>query len=538
MSLIRFHNLAKQFDSGLVFREVYFRLERGDRVGLIGKNGVGKTTALRLILGQEEPSSGTVEIESGVRIGYFSQFSQLRGEDTVLEVLERLFAHVHAIQAELDQINETLADPPTGAELDRLLQRQAELFDAMDRCEGWTYRNRIDTVLTKLGFNAAHRERSIEQLSGGWRNRAALAQILLQAPDVLLMDEPTNYLDVAGLAWVEEWFRSLRGALIVVSHDRHFLDKVVNRVVEIENYHFQEYKGSFSDYVHQKQTRLKTLERQFQHEGELLAYEAEAIHDRSEAARNPSRALKRKLANVKRQVEPRPVDRIITGIYSNLHVPNNLCRAEGIAKAYDDQILFMDLSFEVQRGDRVAVLGPNGCGKSTLLQVLVEDKEPDEGRVVWSKAASFVHYNEVFEQLDPNDTVTHAVNIVGIAYRAPRKRVNRFLSLMQFSEMDLQQRIGTLSGGQRARVALAQCLLSGAGLILLDEPTNHLDLTSTQVMERALIHFPGAVVVVSHDRFFIDKVATRLLVFEDEGVVREVAGNWTIWQASQNRDPG
>jgi ATP-binding cassette subfamily F protein 3 len=535
MSLIRFHNLSKQFDSGLIFREVYFRLERGDRVGLIGKNGVGKTTALKLILGQEEPSSGTVEIETGVRIGYFSQFSQLSGEDTVLQVLDRLFAEVHAIEAELNQIGDALVDPAADTEQDQLLNRQSELFEEMERCEGWTYANRIDTVLTKLGFSEADRQRPIEQLSGGWRNRAALAEILLQEPEVLLMDEPTNYLDVAGLAWIEEWFRGLRGALIVVSHDRHFLDKVVNRVVEIENYHFQEYKGSFTDYVHQKRTRLKTLERQFQHEGELLAYEAEAIHDRREAARNPSRALKRKLASVKKQAEPRPVDRIITDLYHNLYVPNKLCRAEAIAKAYDDQILFLDLSFEVQRGDRVAVLGPNGCGKSTLLRVLTEDEEPDEGRVVWSKAASFVHYNEVFEQLDPNDTVTHAVNVVGIAYRAPRKRVNRFLSLMQFSEMDLQQRISTLSGGQRARVALAQCLLSGASLILLDEPTNHLDLTSTQVMERALVHFPGAVVVVSHDRFFIDKVATRLLVFEDEGEVKEVAGNWTIWQASLSR---
>ena len=537
MSLIRFHNLSKRYDSGLVFREVYFRLERGDRVGLIGKNGVGKTTALKLILAQEEPSEGTIEIEAGVRIGYFSQFSRLSGQDTVIEVLERLFAHVHAIEAELGEIGDALAASPTDVELDRLLHRQAELFEAMDRCEGWTYTNRIDTVLTKLGFSTAHREQPIEQLSGGWRNRAALAEILLQEPDVLLMDEPTNYLDVAGLTWIEEWFHSLRGALIVVSHDRHFLDKVVNRVVEIENHHFQEYMGSFSDYVQQKQTRLKSLERQFQHEGELLAFEAEAIQDRREAAHNPSRALKRKLANVKKQVEPRPVDRIITGIYQHLYVPNKLCRAESIAKAYDDQILFVDLSFEVQRGDRVAVLGPNGCGKSTLLRVLVEDEEPDEGRIVWSKAASFVHYNEVFEQLDPNDTVTHAVNVVGLAYKAPRKSVNRFLELMQFSEMDLQQRIGTLSGGQRARVALAQCLLSGAGLILLDEPTNHLDLTSTQVMERALVHFPGAVVVVSHDRFFIDKVATRLLVFEDEGEVNEIAGNWTIWQASQNRDP-
>jgi ATP-binding cassette subfamily F protein 3 len=226
----------------------------------------------------------------------------------------------------------------------------------------------------------------------------------------------------------------------------------------------------------------------------------------------------------------------VTGIYERLYVPNKLCRAEAISKAYNGNTLFVDLSFEIQRRDRVAVLGPNGCGKTTLLNVLTEQEAADAGRVVWSKAAEYIYYNQVFDELDLNDTVTHAVNLVGLAYHAPRKRVNRFLSLLQFSEMDLKQRVGTLSGGQRARVALAQCLLSGAGLIVLDEPTNHLDMTSTQVMERALLHFPGAVVVVSHDRFFIDKVATRLLVFEGDGHVSEVAGNWTIWQASLQRE--
>jgi ATP-binding cassette subfamily F protein 3 len=362
-----------------------------------------------------------------------------------------------------------------------------------------------------------------------------LAKILLEGPDVLLMDEPTNYLDIEGLLWLEEWFQKLRGALLVVSHDRHFLDRVVDRIVEIENYHTQEYKGNFTQYVREKPLRIKSLERQFRHEEELLAYEAEAIADRREAARDPSRALKRRLANIKKRARPRPVDKIVTDIYANLYVANKLCRVEAISKAYDGQILFRDLSFEIQRRDRIAVVGPNGCGKTTLLRVLTQDEMPDSGRIVWSKAVEYIYYNQVFDELDMSDTVTHAVNVVGLAYHAPRKRVNRFLSLLQFSEMDLRQQIGTLSGGQRARVALAQCLLSGAGAILLDEPTNHLDLPSAQVMERALVHFPGAVVVVSHDRFFIDKVATRLLVFAGAGRVREVAGNWTIWQASRNR---
>jgi ATP-binding cassette subfamily F protein 3 len=535
MSLIRFKNVTKRYDDNLILRDVYFRLEQGDRVGLIGKNGAGKTTALKLILGQEEPSEGTIEIDPGLGIGYFSQFSELSGDRTILETLDELFTDIHALEAELAEINAALARPPEGTALERLLHRQADLFEEMERRDGWTYQNKIDTVLTKLSFSDVHRHLAIDQLSGGWRNRAALAKILLEGPDVVLMDEPTNFLDVSGLEWLEEWFRGHSGALLIVSHDRHFLDRVVNRIVEIDNYHFQEYAGDFTEFVRQKRIRLKSLERQFKHEEELLAFELEAIQDRQEAARNPSRALKRRLANIKKQVEPRPVDRIVTGIYRNLYVPTKLCRVEDISKTYDGQTLFRGLSFEIQRQDRIAVLGPNGCGKTTLLRVLTEGEEPDTGRVLWGKAIEYIYYNSVFEKLNLRDTVTHAVNVVGLAYAAPRKQVNRFLSLMQFSEMDLKQRIGTLSGGQRARVALAQCLLSGAGTIVLDEPTNHLDLTSTQVMERALVHFPGAIVVVSHDRFFIDKVATRLLIFEGQSQVRQVAGNWTIWKASQSQ---
>jgi ATP-binding cassette, subfamily F, member 3 len=355
---------------------------------------------------------------------------------------------------------------------------------------------------------------------------------------VLLMDEPTNFLDVEGLAWLESWFHDFPGALIVVSHDRQFIDRVVTRIVEIENYHFQEYQGGYTHYVREKPMRIKSLERQYEHEETLLAYEAEAIADRQEALKDPGRALKRKLVNIRKSANPRPVDKIITDVYDRLYVPNDICRAESLAKRYDDRVLFEALSFEVHKGDRIAVLGPNGCGKTTLLRTLVESEPPDSGRIVWGKGVGYAYYNQIFAELELNDTVTHAVNVVGLAYDAPRRQVNRFLAMMQFSEMDLTQRIGTLSGGQRARVALAKTLLSGAALVILDEPTNHLDLTSTQVMERALAHFPGAVVVVSHDRFFIDKVATRLLLFEDAGVpghVREVNGNWTIYQAMQAR---
>jgi len=531
MSLVRLHNVSKKYDSKLIFHEVFFRLSKGDRVGLIGKNGVGKTTILKLILGQEEPTLGTVELDKDVRIGYFSQFSELNGEMTIQQVLEDVFSDICAIENELLDIEKSLKKSPQGKQLQQLIDRQSRLLEEMEHRDGWTYQTRIDTVLSVLGFSDAYRDRPIDQLSGGWRNRSALAKILLEEPDVLLMDEPTNYLDIAGIEWLEDWFKKLRGALIIVSHDRHFLDLVVNRIVEIENYHFQEYEGNFTQYIREKRIRIKTLERQFQHEEELLAYESEAIADRDEMKKDPSKALKSKLAKIKKRIEPRPVDKIITDLYYGIRVGNKLCRIEGISKAYNGQTLFRNVSMDIGRGDRIAVIGSNGCGKTTLLRILTGGELSDTGEIDWEKNVVCSYYNQVLEELDLNDSVTHTVNVVNLAYSAPRKMVNRFLSLMQFSDMDIEQKIGTLSGGQRARVALAKCLLSGASVIVLDEPTNHLDLTSTQVMERALVHFPGAVVVASHDRFFIDKIATRLLIFEDSDKLREFNGNWTLYQA-------
>ncbi len=515
MSLIRLNDVTVAYDGKPVLREAFFRLENGERVGLIGRNGSGKSTILKLVLSQVEPSSGTVALENGTRIGYFSQFSELNGESTITEVLNELFTEARAAESELAEIDVSIANGPSADQLDQLIHRQSDLFAIMDRLDGWDYPRAIDTVLTTLGFNEAHRVCPIDSLSGGWRNRAALAKILLEQPDVLLLDEPTNFLDVQGVEWLESWFSSFTGAAIIVSHDRQFLDAVVTRIVEVENYHLHEYPGNFAQYVVEKQFRLKTLESQFAHEAELLAFEAEGIADRREAKKAASRGLDRKLAMIKKSRAPRPVDRIITDIYGGLHIKDTLCRVEGLAKAYDDHQLFSGLSFELRRSDRLAVIGTNGSGKSTLLRILTGTERQDSGTVTWTKGSGVVSYNQVLAELDPNDTVVHAVNAMpdSLALTATRKSVGRFLAMFQFSEADLKQRIGSLSGGQQARVAMSMCLLSGASVLVLDEPTNHLDLSSTQVMERALAHFPGAVIVVSHDRFFTDKVANRRILF-------------------------
>ncbi len=521
MSWVRVRNVTKRFDSNVALREVDFTLTDGDRVGLIGRNGSGKSTLLELILGRDDPTEGTIEVTDGIDIGYFSQFSELSGDRSIWAILTDAFADVHETQERLDAIGAAMGDGPDADTMTALIDEQGELFERMEALDGWTYENRIDTVLSKLGFNEERRHLPLDALSGGWRNRAALARLLLQAPQILLLDEPTNYLDLDGVRWIENWLSSFRGAVLLVSHDRAFLDSVVTRIVEVEHHRLHEYDGDYSYYVNKRQSRLKTLERLFEHEEALLAYEQEAITDRREAARNPSRALEKRLAGIKKRKTSRPVDQVITTIYDDLHVSDDLCRVEDLSKSYGDHTLFEGLSFTLHRRDRLAIVGANGSGKSTLLDVLSGDTEPDSGRVTWIKGAGFISHNQVVERLDAADTVAHAVGAApnSLAFSATKKSVNRFLTLLQFSEMDLKARIGTLSGGQRARVALAQCLLSGSSVIILDEPTNHLDITSAQVMERALTHFPGAVVVVSHDRFFIDKLADRLLVFDGAGGV-------------------
>lgn len=525
LSWIRLKSISKSYDRVSIFREIHFKLTSGDKVGLVGQNGVGKTTLIKLILGEEEPDDGTVDITDGIKIGYFSQFSELDSETTVHDELVALFPEVHALEAEMDEVNAGFLDGPDEAEMMRLVDRQSELLEAQDRAGSWTYENDIDVVLTRLGFSDEDRRLPIGQLSGGWRNRAALAKVLLQQPQVLLMDEPTNYLDIAGLRWLEDWFQKFSGALIVISHDRQFLEAVCNRIVEVENRQLYEYDGGFANYIQKKQMRIKTLEREFAHESELLAYEQEAISNRKQLAKNPSPALRRRLAKIKKSGSPRPVDRIVTEIYADLYVKDELCKVAGLGMAFDERILFEDLSFEVGRGDRIAILGPNGCGKTTLLSALCGERPPNlSGEINWTSGTTYVSFNQVVDELDLNDTVGHAVSAMpdSLAFHATKKSVNRFLGLFQFSEMDRATKIGQLSGGQAARVALAQCLLSGASVIVLDEPTNHLDMQSTQVMERALAHFPGAVLVVSHDRFFIDKVANRVLSFDGEGGVGEL----------------
>lgn len=548
MSLVRLKRVTfRHGDGKAVLRDVSFRVGRGERVALLGTNGSGKTTLLRLIAGHLDPEAGSVDRDDSVRLAYFSQHTDIPDDVTPIEVLESVVADHLALDDELASIERQLSAGQ--GDVEALVQRQHDLLEVMEAEGGWDVRRRIDTVLSKLGFDEVHRSRPASELSGGWRNRAALARLLLEEPDLVLLDEPTNYLDVDGIAWLETWMRSLGGAAVIASHDRHFLDQVATRIVEVESASLDEYPGSFSEYVRLKDSRRKALEKRSRVEAELWAFELAAISDRRAAAKDPSRFLKRRLADIKKDVTPPLVDQVFTDLYGRLRIGDRLGRTENLTIERGGRVLVRDLDLEITRGSRIGIIGPNGCGKSSLLAVLAGDVEPTAGRVLQPQGGQYptsgrvvrppgllwVSFAAVRDGLDPNQSLSHAVNTAPMVETAPRKQVHRFLEMLQFTELDLRKLIRDLSGGQQARAALAVCLLSGAGVLLADEPTNHLDLTSTQVMERALVQFPGAVIVVSHDRFFLDKVVNRLLVFEGQGRVRHIEGTWTTWDTQRRR---
>ncbi|MCA1845386.1 MAG: ATP-binding cassette domain-containing protein [Actinobacteria bacterium] len=510
----------------VVLRAVSMRVEPRDRVALLGANGAGKTTLLCLLGGELDPVEGTVDRDEGLHIAYFSQFSDVPDDASALELLEQAAAHHLSLDEELAEIETSLGRE--GAPIEQLLARQQELLAEMEHTGGWDVRRRIETVLTRLGFDDELAMRPARQLSSGWRNRAALAPVLMDPPDVVLFDEPTNYLDIEGIAWLESWIRALPGAAVMASHDRHFVDQVADRIVEVAAASLDDYPVSFTEYVRQRPLRERALEKRSRIEAELWAFEADAIRDREEMRRHPSKRLHRKLANIKKDTTPPEVDQVLTGLYARLQVGERLGRGEALGMVRGGRTLFQDLDLEVVKGDRIGIVGPNGCGKSTLLALLLGDEEPAAGRVVVPPGVEWLSFEATRAALDPSSTLTWAVNRTDMVRTAPRKQVNRFLEMLRFTDLDLRKRIGDLSGGQQARAALAICLLSGAQVLVMDEPTNHLDLMSTQVMERALVHFPGAVIVVSHDRFFLDKVVTRLLVFE-HGEIRAVEGGWTAY---------
>lgn len=515
---VSLHDVTKSFGSEVIFSGVTAKIEDHDRIGLVGPNGTGKTTLLRVICGELEPDDGPGEIARGsdLSIGYQKQNCGLTFEGTIWQEMQSVFADVYALERRMKELQGQMAagDSPTLAEEYR---RTEDAFLARD---GYQIEVKIKTVLTGMGFAEHGFDKCVDKLSGGEQTRLAIAKLLLEAPSLLILDEPTNHLDFATLNWLEDYLSGYKGALLVVSHDRYFLDKLCNKIWELEDAALWEYKGNYTAYTKQREeqdARQKKLYEQQQAERAKLedyvarnlvrasttkmAQSRQKMLERLEPVGKPRRRLKP--PKIRLEFETEPVKDVLT--------VENLTIAVGSGEK--ERVLLSDAEFNIQRGDKVAIIGPNGSGKTTLLRALLSAQPPVTGRISWGRGVKRSYYDQGSDHLDQSLTVMDTMwKAYPRMYETPLRTA---LGAMGLTGEDAYRLVGQLSGGERARLKLAMICLAGSNVLVLDEPTNHLDLPSKEVLQQALSEYEGTLIIVSHDRYLLDRVPNRIFAIEN-----------------------
>lgn len=515
---VSLHDVTKSFGSEVIFSGVTAKIEDHDRIGLIGPNGTGKTTLLRVICGELEPDDGPGEIARGsdLSIGYQKQNCGLTFEGTIWQEMQSVFADVYALERRMKELQGQMVagDSPALAEEYR---RTEDAFLARD---GYQIEVKIKTVLTGMGFAEHGFDKCVDKLSGGEQTRLAIAKLLLEAPSLLILDEPTNHLDFATLNWLEDYLSGYKGALLVVSHDRYFLDKLCNKIWELEDAALWEYKGNYTAYTKQREeqdARQKKLYEQQQAERAKLedyvarnlvrasttkmAQSRQKMLERLEPVGKPRRRLKP--PKIRLEFETEPVKDVLT--------VENLTIAVGSGEK--ERVLLSGAEFNIQRGDKVAIIGPNGSGKTTLLRALLSAQPPVTGRISWGRGVKRSYYDQGSDHLDQSLTVMDTMwKAYPRMYETPLRTA---LGAMGLTGEDAYRLVGQLSGGERARLKLAMICLAGSNVLVLDEPTNHLDLPSKEVLQQALSEYEGTLIIVSHDRYLLDRVPNRIFAIEN-----------------------
>ena len=517
MVQISLQNVSRSFGSEVIFSDVTAKIEDHDRIGLVGPNGTGKTTLLRVICGELEPDDGSGEIARGadLSIGYQKQNCGLSFEGTIWQEMQSVFADVYALERRMKELQERMAQENTPA----LAEEYRCTEDAFLARDGYQIEVKIKTVLTGMGFAEHGFDKCVDKLSGGEQTRLAIAKLLLEAPSLLILDEPTNHLDFATLSWLEDYLASYKGALLVVSHDRYFLDKLCNKIWELEDGTLWEYKGNYTAYTRQREeqdTRQKKLYEQQQAERAKLedyvarnlvrasttkmAQSRQKMLERLEPIEKPHRRLKPPKIRLEFETEP---------VKDALDV-EGLTIAVGSGER--ERILLANAEFNIQRGDKVAIIGPNGSGKTTLLRTLLSAQPPIKGRITWGRGVKRSYYDQGSDHLDQSLTVLDTMwKAYPRLYETPLRTA---LGAMGLTGEDAHRLVGQLSGGERARLKLAIICLAGSNVLVLDEPTNHLDLPSKEVLQQALAEYEGTLIIVSHDRYLLDRVPNRIFAIE------------------------
>jgi ATP-binding cassette ChvD family protein len=525
--------VSKYYDKKAVLKDIYLSYFYGAKIGVIGLNGSGKSSLLRILSGADQEFQGKTAVSPGFTIGFLEQEPQLDNTKTVREIVEQGVQPIVDLLREYDEINGKFAEPMSDDEMSELLERQGKVQEKLDAVQAWDLDSRLEMAMDALRCSPP--ETPINVLSGGERRRVALCRLLLQKPDILLLDEPTNHLDAESVAWLEHHIQRYEGTVIAVTHDRYFLDNVAGWILELDRGYGIPWEGNYSSWLEQKKTRLEQEEKSeterqktLQRELEWIRMSPKGRHAKGKARINSYEAL------LSRETEKRAQE-------LEIYVPPGprlgqvVIEADKLRKAYADRLLFDDLNFRLPPGGIVGVIGPNGAGKTTLFRLITGQENPDSGGIRLGETVKLAYVDQSRDVLDANKSVwqeiSDGLDNVQLGSREVNSRA--YVARFNFSGSDQQKKVGSLSGGERNRVHLAKVLKQGANVLLLDEPTNDLDVNTLRALEEALENFAGCAVVITHDRWFLDRIATHILAFEGESRVVWFEGNYSDYEADR-----
>jgi sulfate-transporting ATPase len=524
--------VSKYYDKKPVLKDIYLSYFYGAKIGVIGLNGSGKSSLLRIMAGVDREINGEAVLSPGYTVGYLEQEPLIDDSRTVREVVEEAVQETVNLLKEFEAINAKFAEPMSDDDMNKLLERQGEVQEKLDQRDAWDLDARLEMAMDAL--RCPPPETPVKVLSGGERRRVALCRLLLQKPDILLLDEPTNHLDAESVAWLEQHLQSYPGTVIAVTHDRYFLDNVAGWILELDRGEGIPWKGNYTSWLEQKQERLRRQEKSESDRQRTLQRELEWIRMTPTARRAKGKArITAYEALLDQESEKRRED-------LEIHIPpgprlgNVVIEAQGISKAYGDRLLVEDMTFALPPGGIVGVIGPNGAGKTTLFRMITRQERPDSGTIRTGETVTLAYVDQS-RTLDPKKSIWEEISGGADLLKLGAREVNSraYVARFAFSGTDQQKKVSMLSGGERNRVHLAKMLKEGANVLLLDEPTNDLDVNTLRALEEALVNFAGCAVVISHDRWFLDRIATHILAFEGDSKVVWFDGNYSEYEADR-----
>ncbi|MGB4989248.1 MAG: ABC-F family ATP-binding cassette domain-containing protein, partial [Pyrinomonadaceae bacterium] len=536
--LFRLSDVTKSYGGNEILRGVSFQVNPGEKVGLVGRNGAGKTTIFRMLTGAESPDEGELVSINGLKLGLLEQHVELEPNETVHTAALSAFKHIHDIEAEMRRLEKVMETDHS----DVVLDKYADLQIAFEQADGFSYAAKAEAVLLGVGFPREQWTMETQTLSGGQRNRLGMARLLLSNSDVLLLDEPTNHLDVNAVEWLEEHLQAYERAYVIISHDRYFLDRTAERIIEIENGRAVSYKGNYSRFLVERELRREQQQREYENQQSMIAKTEEFIRRNLEGQKTKQAKSRRTmLARMER------LDAVSSeksgGNFRLRNVEragNNVLTTEELAVGYGSKELGSNIAISLHRGGVLGVIGGNGTGKTTLLKTLLGEIRELSGRVVWGTKTNIGYYSQSLDDLHEGNEV-HA-EMRRVAPNVENVEIRSFLARFLFFGEDIFKKVRDLSGGEKGRLVLAKLIYSQKNVLILDEPTNHLDIPAREALESALDEYPGTIITVSHDRFFLDRIATQMLSFEPDGRVLDFNGNYTEfhdWKvASQSNSAG